>query len=577
MDVEEFFTSFVDKLEGYVKGGKHENFIKNTFGGRLVTEMIGKGSCTHKSEREEPMITLQIEVKNKKNILESLEAFTEGELLEKDNAYQCDHCDAKVTALRRVCIKTLPNTLIIALRRFEFNFDTMQRIKLNDYCEFPMEIDMEPYTQEGIELRERQNEDTFGQEIQKKFPDEYYKYKLKGVNIHMGTANSGHYYSLITDREGEPDVWFEFNDSIVRPFKLEDMPSEAFGGTENYSFSIATTGTTTTNQREKYRNAYLLFYEREVFYDVSKTEIQTLEPLIPPLISMDSTQAVSDIITRVREENDKYWRSKNTFSTEYYKFLQNLWTKNQFNPELKFELFKFICSFYLTIMARSKDRINGIELILNLRDSIDEQCSEWLIEVFCVKMVHRELLLDCPINDVRKFILVLLKKAIETAGEEFRQKLLRSLLKDLDMCQKKYSRYFSQFLQVIYYLIENLGSATLSIPDFDLFDLLSNHYFSLDNTFAEISDPVFKHSDIFLGYDSEAAQSDVKEEAKGFFWDTSQNQTYLVEAMCLTLDPENPKHIALFNDTDRIDKLILDSTQKIGHKAVSSLLRKVGA
>jgi len=47
--------------------------------------------------------------------------------------------------------------------------------------------------------------------------------------------------------------------------------------------------------------------------------------------------------------------------------------------------------------------------------------------------------------------------------------------------------------------------------------------------------------------------------------------------MCLTLDPENPKHIALFNDTDRIDKLILDSTQKIGHKAVSSLLRKVGA
>jgi len=58
MDVEEFFTSFVDKLEGYVKGGKHENFIKNTFGGRLVTEMIGKGSCTHKSEREEPMITL---------------------------------------------------------------------------------------------------------------------------------------------------------------------------------------------------------------------------------------------------------------------------------------------------------------------------------------------------------------------------------------------------------------------------------------------------------------------------------------------------------------------------------------
>ena len=34
MDVEEFFNSFMDKLEGYIGGSKHSNFIKNTFGGR---------------------------------------------------------------------------------------------------------------------------------------------------------------------------------------------------------------------------------------------------------------------------------------------------------------------------------------------------------------------------------------------------------------------------------------------------------------------------------------------------------------------------------------------------------------
>ena len=144
------------------------------------------------------------------------------------------------------------------------------------------------------------------------------------------------------------------------------------------------------------------------------------------------------------------------------------------------------------------------------------------------------------------------------------------------MCQKKYSRYFTQFLQVIYYLIENLGSSAIQSPYFDIFELLTTHYFSLEKTFPEIPDPEFKHSDILLGYEFEAAQSGKKEEAKGFFWDTSLNYTYLVEAICTSLDPDNSEHIALFNDTDRIDKLILDSSNKIGHKAVSSLFRKIG-
>ena len=76
-------------------------------------------------------------------------------MLEGDNAYFCEKCDKKVDTLKRTCIKKLPQHLIIALRRFEFDYDKMVRVKVNDYCEFPTDLNLEPYTQEGLSKRER--------------------------------------------------------------------------------------------------------------------------------------------------------------------------------------------------------------------------------------------------------------------------------------------------------------------------------------------------------------------------------------------------------------------------------------
>ena len=53
-------------------------------------------------------------MKNKKDIYQSLEALIKGEMLEGDNAYQCEKCDNKrVPALKRMCLKQLPNHLIL--------------------------------------------------------------------------------------------------------------------------------------------------------------------------------------------------------------------------------------------------------------------------------------------------------------------------------------------------------------------------------------------------------------------------------------------------------------------------------
>ena len=55
----------------------------------------------------------------------------------------------------------------------------------------------------------------------------------------MGVADSGHYYSLIQEREsnnGEQKnfKWLELNDTLIKYFEEKDIPNEAFGGEEKY-------------------------------------------------------------------------------------------------------------------------------------------------------------------------------------------------------------------------------------------------------------------------------------------------------------------------------------------------------
>ena len=69
---------------------------------------------------------------------------------------------------------------------------------------------------------------------------QYFQYYLKGVVVHNGTSDSGHYYTFIKDREGNKDdsaSWYEFNDTLVNHFDPNDIPAETFGG-ENVNWDV---------------------------------------------------------------------------------------------------------------------------------------------------------------------------------------------------------------------------------------------------------------------------------------------------------------------------------------------------
>ena len=48
----------------------------------------------------------------------------------------------------------LPQTLVIQLKRFHYDWETNRALRFDDYFEFPWIFDMGPYTAEGISAPE---------------------------------------------------------------------------------------------------------------------------------------------------------------------------------------------------------------------------------------------------------------------------------------------------------------------------------------------------------------------------------------------------------------------------------------
>lgn len=255
MDVEEFFNLLNDRWEGQLRSHDAVRRFRSFYGGQLVTQTKSK-ECEHISEVLEPFSAIQCDIKGKKTLFESLEAYVDGEHMEGDNKYKCSTCDRHVDAVRRSCLKEIPDSLIFHLKRFDFNLRTQSRSKINDYFAFPNRINMRPYTVEYLSNSpEGFSEDWF---------------ELVGVLVHAGTAESGHYYSFIRERPSsrKEESWFEFNDDVVSPWCPSKMEACCFGGTETWDSGGV--------MYDKNYCAYMLFYERSSKLEHKQRVLQTL-------------------------------------------------------------------------------------------------------------------------------------------------------------------------------------------------------------------------------------------------------------------------------------------------------------
>ncbi|XP_071548346.1 ubiquitin carboxyl-terminal hydrolase 24-like isoform X1 [Panulirus ornatus] len=312
-DAFEFYTRLTEQIDDHLKSQQKDNVFARRFEGVYSIQRICQ-DCPHRYEREEPFLALNLTVTKCHDLQDSLDQFVKGELLEGDNAYYCEKCGQKRTALIRTCVKTLPPVLIIQLKRFGYDWEASRALKFDDYFQFPWALDMGAYTAEGLA---EQEEDSGGgavgssrgttptpdlkesllsvkvvsphvastshtpvkarsssitsphtPRINTRMRYTGAMYELVGVIVHSGQASAGHYYSYIKDRRGDsltnPNKghWFRFNDTSVEQVEMNDtvLEQECFGGTYKAKVSYDSSNPL-PEDRLRYWNGYMLVYD----------------------------------------------------------------------------------------------------------------------------------------------------------------------------------------------------------------------------------------------------------------------------------------------------------------------------
>ncbi|KAK7940914.1 ubiquitin c-terminal hydrolase [Apiospora aurea] len=278
MDVDEFYNLLFDRWEAQLPAESDKKILKSIYGGQLVQQVKSK-ECEHVSERMEPFSAIQCDIKGKAGLEASLQAYVDGEIMEGDNKYKCETCDRHVDAVKRACLKDIPDNLIFHLKRFDFNLRTLQRSKINDYFPFPSKIDMQPYTIEHLSNpSDKAEPDTF---------------ELVGVLVHSGTAESGHYYSYIRERPSTNTApWVEFNDDLVDTWDPSLMASACFGGQDYRSHFD------NGHVYEKNYSAYMLFYQRSS--SLKREQAELVASGVPGPLKFPLP---SDLELAIKEEN----------------------------------------------------------------------------------------------------------------------------------------------------------------------------------------------------------------------------------------------------------------------------------
>ena len=465
MDADEYYGQLIDKIENDIKDlytkkneqNPYRDLFKFFFGIKVIDELKFV-DCGHKRFNEFYYNNIQLEIKGFNSIEDSLKNYCRTEIMDGDNKINCEICNIKRTCHKRQIFKSLPNILVIALKRFEFDYDTMEKIKLNSYLKFPFELDMKEYL-----FEENKEKNTL--------------YELTGITIHDGMADFGHYYDLI---KAPDNNWYKFNDRRVKIFNENEIPNEAFG--ERYSEGKIKKD----EESDEENNAYILIYTKKNF---NKEKIENLENNFKTQLAKSPYSKMSNINNEIKKiinlQMYKFWTLENIIDPLYQEFVLNLLKisiakdpnidleaiekeHSQLVKELKEEeyinnnininenkekdnnkIFEYGIKYFFNVMLRitknEREYIDKFDEIIKIYLESDIKKCHYILEEFSDNDALNEYLVFCPIEENIKYT----SNIISTSFNEYYNNKKE---KDKDFIYK----FINSILLFIYYNIDDI-------------------------------------------------------------------------------------------------------------------------
>ena len=298
-DVNEFFNLLLDIIENELKELKLtvEDAFHIELGGKFYNEITSLNpEFEYQASNEERFNTLSLDVKGMSSMSEALDKFFRTEVFDGDNKLFIEKYNTKIEVKKNCWLsKDLPSTMVIMLKRFEYDMTTFTRFKLNDYFEFPLELNFAKWVKFPSEGN--------GDLVEDSSP---FQYRLKGVLVHSGTSEMGHYYSYIFLN----NKWVEFNDTKVADFEPheQNLKREWFGGDDSAKGA--------SSYSRNSRSAYMLFYEKLGNFD-KNTHAQDLAQV----------KTTAEVLRVMDEMNRQFLRRKVFSDSATLRFLNELLNK----------------------------------------------------------------------------------------------------------------------------------------------------------------------------------------------------------------------------------------------------------
>lgn len=149
-DVQELCRVLFDALERSFKGTVNETLVNDLYQGALK-DYVQCRTCGYESSRVDHFLDLSLVIRPFgsdqpiKSVEEALTLFLTPEVLDQENQWNCDRCKTKRDAIKGLKFSQLPYLLSLQLKRFDFDYATMNRIKLPNQVTFPKFLDMNKY------------------------------------------------------------------------------------------------------------------------------------------------------------------------------------------------------------------------------------------------------------------------------------------------------------------------------------------------------------------------------------------------------------------------------------------------